>query len=263
LTPPAAHCRPFRHLTPRLLTAPVPERRQRRRRDERANTHDCAAVLVTGHHPDASACVGVSLNPPRLPRHLSGEGSRDPAQGASRKPGFPCKWRQADGGVRTLDPRFTSQPRGGKRRIPTGPRRASMPCKSRCLPTTRVTNTRPGRGGPATSHLLARSQRRGGGRAAVPRRGVSLCRKWLARKRGPRRARGPPRPNRCWGCNRRATVPRSPLRFRSGWRCCRSRLRMVPCPAHGLGVNARHVVSAHHGLPGADRGFSSWGPGAP
>jgi hypothetical protein len=39
---------------------------------------------------------------------------------------------QADGGIRTLDPRFTSQLRWGKRRILRGPRRASMTCKSSC-----------------------------------------------------------------------------------------------------------------------------------
>jgi DNA-binding PadR family transcriptional regulator len=40
---------------------------------------------------------------------------------------------QADGGIRTLDPRFTSQLRGGKRRVLRGPRRASMPCKFACF----------------------------------------------------------------------------------------------------------------------------------
>jgi hypothetical protein len=40
---------------------------------------------------------------------------------------------QADGGIRTLDPRFTSQPRGWKRRGLKGSPGASMPCKCLCF----------------------------------------------------------------------------------------------------------------------------------
>jgi hypothetical protein len=40
-------------------------------------------------------------------------------------------WK-ADGGIRTLDPRFTSQLKRGNRRILKGPLGSSMPCKPAC-----------------------------------------------------------------------------------------------------------------------------------
>jgi hypothetical protein len=69
--------------TPRRLTVWVPERWQRRRRDKRASTQDRTAVLVVSHHPDTSARVGVSPNPPKLPRHLfeARQDSEDPSFG--------------------------------------------------------------------------------------------------------------------------------------------------------------------------------------
>jgi hypothetical protein len=59
------------------------ERWQRRRRDEGLSTHDLTVVHVVSHHPDTSACVGLSPNPPKLLRHLfeALQDGEDPAFG--------------------------------------------------------------------------------------------------------------------------------------------------------------------------------------
>jgi hypothetical protein len=59
-----------RHRTLGRPMASGPERWQRRRRDEGFNTHDLTVVHLTSYHPDTSAGVGVSPDPPKLPRDL-------------------------------------------------------------------------------------------------------------------------------------------------------------------------------------------------
>jgi hypothetical protein len=82
------------------------------------------------------AALWASTEQP-LPRHrMFGKCSGTGPMNRRREPAgtgfFPANRRQADGGIRTLDPRFTSQLRRGKRRVPKGPGRASMPCKFDC-----------------------------------------------------------------------------------------------------------------------------------
>jgi hypothetical protein len=67
----------------RLLTGRVRERWQWRSSDEGFDTRDLTVVHVMSHQPDTSDRVGVSLNPPKLPRHLfqALQDSEDPSFG--------------------------------------------------------------------------------------------------------------------------------------------------------------------------------------
>jgi hypothetical protein len=63
--------------------ARIVERWQRRRCYEGLSTHDLTVVHLVSHHPDTSACVGLSPEPPKLPRHVfeALQDGEDPAFG--------------------------------------------------------------------------------------------------------------------------------------------------------------------------------------